>query len=129
MSTFFGSASGMSTRPPTFNSSTPTVPSCIPTAIVTGANTGTGVNTLTFDDCYWAVADWKVTVDDINAATPILGFLGQFSNLGAGVTGAGSLMTCVLSTYTLANAAVDVALNTPIRFTIVFKKDGTGTVQ
>ena len=106
-----------------------TVPACVPTAMVVAANTGTGVNTLTFDDAYWAVASWNVSVDDVNAATPVSGYLGQFTNLGAGLTGAGSNLTCVLSTYTTGSSAVDVALNTPIRISICFKKSPTGAAQ
>ena len=110
-----------------------TVPSCIPTTMVAITNTGTGVNTLTFDDAYWAVAGWQVSVDDINGATPIDGYLGQFTNLGAGLTGAGTNLTCVLTTY-IGNGgsigtAVDVALNTPIRVRINFKKSYTGAAQ
>ena len=114
---------------PTNPTAAATVPSCVPTTLVTATNTATGVNTLTFDDAYWAVASWQVSVDDINAATPVSGYLGQFTNLGAGVTGAGSVLTCVLSTYTTGSSALDVALNTPIRIRITFKKDYTGAAQ
>jgi hypothetical protein len=108
-----------------------TTPSCVPTAMITVANTGTGVNTLTFDDAYWAIAGMRADVDDINAATPIAAYLGQPTNLGAGLTGAGTNLVLTLSTYNpLASyAAVDVALNTPIRVYINFKKGYTGNAQ
>ena len=110
-----------------------TIPSCIPTGIVTATNTGTGVNTLTFDDAYWAVAFCAATVDDINGSTPIDAYLGQWANLGAGLTGAGSNATCVLTTYVgnggSIGQAVDVALNTPIRIQITFKKGYSGAAQ
>jgi hypothetical protein len=124
-----GNAPIMVAAPSSNPPSAATVPSGIPTGMVVATNTGTGVNTLTFDDAYWAVDDWKVSIDDINGATPTLGYLGQFSNLGAGVTGAGTNMTCVLTTYNSSFQALDIALNTPIRITIVFKKSYTGAAQ
>jgi len=121
--TLLGAGTG---NAPTIPAVSGTVPPCA-IEITKVTNTATGVNTLTFADSYWAVAAWNVSVDDVNAATPVSGYLGQFANLEAAApTTAGAAMTCVLSTYTTGSSAVDVALNTPIRITIVFKKNSTG---
>jgi hypothetical protein len=96
------------------------VPPCA-IEIVSITRTSAGVYTLTFADNYYAIASWSVCIDDVNGATPCAGYLGQFANLGTGTP-----MTCVLTTYNSAFAATDMALGTPIRLSIAFKKDSSG---
>jgi hypothetical protein len=96
-----------------------TLPPC-QVEILSAVHTATGTWTLTFADSYFAVADWNVSIDDINGATPVSGYLGQFANLNTTTP-----MTCVLTTYA-AGAAADVAANTPVRINIVFKRESTG---
>ena len=117
--------------PPSNPPAAATTPACVPTVMVTPAFVSTGINTLTFDDCYWAVAGWQATVDDINSATPVFAFLGLPTNLGAGLTGAGTPFVCTISTYTVSTtpAAADVAAGTPVRVRINFKKNYTGASQ
>ena len=108
-----------------------TTPACIPTLMVTPAYVSTGVNTLTFDDSMWAVAHMSAVVDDINGTTPVLAFMGQPTNLGAGLNGAGGNFVVTITTYTISTtpAAADVALTTPVRVRITFKKDNSGAAQ
>ena len=95
--------------------------------IVKVVRNSAGNYTLTFADEYFAIAGWNVNLDDINGATPWIAALGQWSNLGAGGPGTpGQPLTCVLTTYSAGGAATDAALNTPIRITIIFKKESTG---
>lgn len=112
-----------------------TVPPC-QLEILSGTRTGTGRWTLQFADNYYAIADWDVAIDDVNGATPLNGYLGQFANLGAkdntgggpSLTGTSGLpMTCVLTVYA-NNVANDPAANTPVRISILFKKETTGPV-
>lgn len=82
---------------------------------------GTGVYGVTLSDAYYAVKSWSVAIDDINGASPVEGYLGQFTGLQTS-----SPLTFTLSTYTPSGVAADIALNTACRITIWFKKNTTG---
>ena len=132
--TMLGGGAGLTytlSAPPSNPPAAATTPAGIPTLMVTPAFVSTGLNTLTFDDAYWAIVNMSAVVDDINGTTPVLAFMGQPTNLGAGVTGAGTNLVVTISTYTVSTtpAAADVALNTPVRVRLVFKKNPTGAVQ
>jgi hypothetical protein len=81
----------------------------------------TGVNTIVLYGAYFGVASWSAVVDDINGSTPVEARLGQFTNLHSS-----NALQLTLTTYSSAFAAADVALNTPIRIRIMFKKGKTG---
>jgi hypothetical protein len=132
--TMLGGGSGLTyslAAPPSTPPAVATTPAGIPTLMVTPTYVSTGNNTLTFDDCYWALVGASATVDDINGTTPVLAFMGQPTNLGAGLTGAGTNFVITITTYTISTTpgAADVALNTPVRVRLTFKKSPTGAVQ
>jgi hypothetical protein len=120
-----GAAANLSNGP--INSATASVPPCA-VEIVSGVHTATGTYTITLSDVYYAIADCRACVDDVNGSTPVLAFCGQWANLGAAnpASTTSAVATFVLTTYNSSLAAVDVALNTPVRFLITFKKDLTG---
>ncbi len=120
-----GSSANLTNGP--INAATAFVPPC-GLEIVSAVHTATGTYTLTFSDVNFAVADWHVSIDDVNGSTPVSGYLGQWANLGAAnpASTTSAVTTCVLTTYTTGSSAVDVALNTPVRIFVVFKKDNTG---
>jgi hypothetical protein len=87
-----------------------------------------GNYTITLQDAYYAVINWNTSIDDLNGSTPLVSALGQFKNLGCNPTVGtpGTPMSFVLTTYNTSFANADVALGTPIRLSINFKKDPSG---
>lgn len=126
--TLLGGGAATSLSLPPVQSAVANKPPCCVEIVSAAYNAATGTYLLTFADSNYAVAGWSVSIDDVNGSTPRDGYLGQWANLGADNPAATTLSptTCILTTYTASGSASDIALNTPVRIMVIFKKDNTG---